>query len=166
MAAALAALADFEAREQYERVRATYNSIRTPRFSPLPPFEEWQGVHLFCNNPICRYTVLSLMLTCLLVEIARLYSGAHISISISPPSFTRMQMGVNVPVQYHHVLFSCSLRITPINVRNGWTKPTETHPEADNGIYNYTVAFYIYFVYKISIIMKEGFKLSSFSETY
>ncbi|CAN0403650.1 unnamed protein product, partial [Ectocarpus sp. 12 AP-2014] len=48
MATALAAIRDSRTRGMYDRLRRAYNSTRLPDSSPIPPFEEWQGVSSCC----------------------------------------------------------------------------------------------------------------------
>ncbi|CAM9352314.1 unnamed protein product [Ectocarpus sp. 8 AP-2014] len=54
MATALAAIRDSQTRGMYDRLRRAYNSTRLPDSTPIPPFEEWQGVSLCCDSFYCR----------------------------------------------------------------------------------------------------------------
>ncbi|CAN0564035.1 unnamed protein product [Ectocarpus sp. 12 AP-2014] len=55
MATALTAMRDSRARGMYDRLRRAYNSTRLPDSSPIPPFEEWQGVSSCCDSFYCRF---------------------------------------------------------------------------------------------------------------
>eukprot|EP00752_Nemacystus_decipiens_P005052 g4587.t1 len=52
--AGLAALDVLGAREEYQRLRAAYNSSRPHGFPPAPPLEEWQGMSAICDDFHCR----------------------------------------------------------------------------------------------------------------
>ncbi|CAN0207447.1 unnamed protein product [Ascophyllum nodosum] len=54
LASFLAVLDDSEARRLYGTVRTVFNGMRSPSFSPIPPLEEWQGIHTCCQHIICR----------------------------------------------------------------------------------------------------------------
>ncbi|CBJ28453.1 hypothetical protein Esi_0106_0024 [Ectocarpus siliculosus] len=54
MMTALAVIGDSRARGMYDRLRRAYNSTRLPDSTPIPPFEEWQGVSSFCDTFYCR----------------------------------------------------------------------------------------------------------------
>ncbi|CAN0562062.1 unnamed protein product [Ectocarpus sp. 12 AP-2014] len=54
MVTALAAIGNSRTRGMYDRLRRAYNSTRFPDSTPIPPFEEWQGVSSFCNTFYCR----------------------------------------------------------------------------------------------------------------
>ncbi|CAN0414159.1 unnamed protein product [Ascophyllum nodosum] len=54
LASFLAVLDDPEARGLYGTVRTVFNGMRSPSFSPIPPLEEWKGVHTCCQHIICR----------------------------------------------------------------------------------------------------------------
>ncbi|CAB1103083.1 unnamed protein product [Ectocarpus sp. CCAP 1310/34] len=54
MVTALAAIGNSRTRGMYDRLRRAYNSTRFPDSSPIPPFEEWQGVSSFCDTFYCR----------------------------------------------------------------------------------------------------------------
>lgn len=57
MLAGLAALDIPGAREEYEKLRAAYNSSRPHGSPPAPPLEEWQGIFSFCDDIHCRLVV-------------------------------------------------------------------------------------------------------------
>ncbi|CAM9219739.1 unnamed protein product [Ectocarpus sp. 4 AP-2014] len=54
MVTALAAIRDSRTRGMYDRLRHAYNSTRLPDSSPVPQFEEWQGVFSCCDSFYCR----------------------------------------------------------------------------------------------------------------
>ncbi|CAM9840360.1 unnamed protein product [Ectocarpus fasciculatus] len=54
MLTTLTAIGDSTAQGMYGRLRRAYNSTRFPDSSPVPPFEEWQGVSSFCDSFYCR----------------------------------------------------------------------------------------------------------------
>lgn len=55
MATALAALGGRRAQELYNTLRTAYNLARLPGALPLPPLEEWRGIHPLCDYFYCRF---------------------------------------------------------------------------------------------------------------
>eukprot|EP00752_Nemacystus_decipiens_P002826 g2634.t1 len=49
----LHALTIFQCRDDYEALRASYNSARPVGFPPAPPLEGWQGMSDICDHPCC-----------------------------------------------------------------------------------------------------------------
>eukprot|EP00752_Nemacystus_decipiens_P002827 g2635.t1 len=52
--AVLHSSATLRSRQDYEALRATYNSARLVGSRPAPPFEEWRGISDVCGYPGCR----------------------------------------------------------------------------------------------------------------
>eukprot|EP00752_Nemacystus_decipiens_P011601 g10302.t1 len=85
--AALAALDDARAGELYGRLRAAYNPHRPPGWPPVPPLEEWQGVHTFCEDFYCR-------------TFEGLITGGFFSVFSAPLDAEGKERGANAPLAY------------------------------------------------------------------
>lgn len=117
--AALVAQTDPEAQDLYQRMRTVYNQMHPSSSSPIPPFEEWQGVHLFCSNPVCRCAsvqetmqapfVHSCFIVCSLSKILMCIRGfAHLGFHLF--STTNAYQAANGPCFLRYIIIDCSLK--------------------------------------------------------